>query len=292
MHKLARRALRLSLLGGLAAGALAALPAAGHATTVSAAASAAAAGTSSASVRVVGGLLQLDYLGSTDANNVMITLESGTNALRISDSVRIVPGAGCVNAPGDLTTARCSVGITRIAARLGAGADRFISLVPLQGTVEGDAGDDVFRPSQSKGTVGAATSRILYAGGTGEDTADYSGVAASGAGGTTGVTVTLDQAFNDGRPADGSRPADQDNVQAENLTGSSFGDRFTGDGLANKLVGGNGRDDLSAAGGADLIDLRDTTGDHLSFCGGGQDVALIDPGARDRVSVDCETVQQ
>ncbi|MET8869021.1 hypothetical protein ABZW11_39360 [Nonomuraea sp. NPDC004580] len=43
--------------------------------------------------------------------------------------------------------------------------------------------------------------------------------------------------------------------------------------------------------GADLIDLRDTTGDHLSFCGDGQDVALIGPGARDRVGVDCESVR-
>ncbi|MGP4100907.1 hypothetical protein [Nonomuraea sp. KM90] len=283
MRTLKRRALHLSLLGGLAVGALAALPATGHA----------AAGTSSASVRVVtGGLLQLDYTGSADANNVLITLESGTNALRISDSVNITPGAGCVSAPGDLTTVRCSVGITRIAARLGEGADRFVTQVPLAGTVEGDGGDDVFRPSRSKGTVGAATSQILYAGGAGEDTADYSGVPATGPNGTTGVRVSLDFAGNDGREADGSRPADKDNVQTENLVGGSFGDTLTGDAQNNRLTGGNGRDTLSAGRGNDVIDLRDNVSDHLSSCGEGTDLALADPGAGDNVSVDCETVQR
>ncbi|UBU09844.1 hypothetical protein [Nonomuraea gerenzanensis] len=283
MHPLKRRALHLSLLGGLAVGALAALPAAGHA---------ASAGTSSASVRVVsGGLLQLDYVGSADSNKVLITLESGTNVLRISDSVNITPGAGCVSAPGDLTTARCSAGITRISARLGEGADRFTSLVPLQGYVEGDGGDDVFRPGQSKGSVGAATSRIMYFGGLGVDTADYQGVPATGPTGTDGVNVSLDFRYNDGRAADGARPADEDNVQTENVVGGSFGDRLTGDDLNNRLTGGNGRDLLSSGRGDDVIDLRDDTGDQSSSCGEGTDVALIDAGARDRVSVDCETVQ-
>ncbi|MGW3345288.1 hypothetical protein ACWDA3_18405 [Nonomuraea rubra] len=283
MNTLKRRAVRLSLLGGLAAAALAALPAAGHAT---------AAGTSSASVRVVsGGLLQLDYVGSADANKVLVMLESGTNALRISDSVAITPGAGCVSAPGDPTTVRCSVGITRILARLGEGADRFTSLVPLQGYVEGDGGNDVFRPSQSKGTVGAATSRIMYFGGLGDDTADYQGVPATGPTGTDGVRVSLDFRYNDGRAADGTRPADEDNVQTENVVGGSFGDTLTGDDLNNRLTGGNGRDSLTAGRGNDVIDLRDDTGDQLSFCGEGTDVALIDAGARDRVGADCETVQ-
>jgi Ca2+-binding RTX toxin-like protein len=284
MSTLKRRAMHLSLLGGLAIGALAALPATGHA---------AAAGTSSASVRAVsGGLLQLDYTGSADANRVLITLEPGTDVLRISDSVTITPGAGCVPAPGDLTTVRCSAGITRILARLGEGADRFTSLVPLQGYVEGDGGDDVFRPGQSKGTVGAATSRILYSGGPGEDTADYQGVPATGPNGNDGVRVSLDFRHNDGREADGARPADEDNVQTENVVGGSFGDTLTGDDLNNRLTGGNGVDTLSAGRGNDVIDLRDGTGDLRSSCGEGTDVAVVDAGARDNVNLDCETVQR
>ncbi|MEV5502300.1 hypothetical protein AB0M50_43565 [Nonomuraea fuscirosea] len=115
-----RSALALPLIGGLAADALAA-------TAVTAQAQAgASAGTSSASVRVInGGFLQLDHVGSADANNVLVMLESGTDALRINDSVSIVPGPGCVQAPGDATTVRCSVGVSRILARLGAGADTF-----------------------------------------------------------------------------------------------------------------------------------------------------------------------
>ncbi|MFI7637072.1 hypothetical protein [Nonomuraea sp. NPDC049400] len=124
MKTFKRRALHLSLLGGLAVGALAALPGTGHAT----------AGTSSASVRVVaGGLLQLDYTGSADANRVLIMLESGTNVLRVADSVAITPGPGCAAAAGDPKTVRCSAGITRIAARLGEGADTFTTLVPRRG---------------------------------------------------------------------------------------------------------------------------------------------------------------
>ncbi|NBE93485.1 hypothetical protein FE391_06780 [Nonomuraea sp. KC401] len=93
--------MRLSLLAGVVAGTFAALPGPGHA----------AAGTSSASVQVTGGRLQPRYTGSADANNVLVTLESQTNALRVSDSVTITPGAGCVHAPGDTTTVRCSAGI-------------------------------------------------------------------------------------------------------------------------------------------------------------------------------------
>ncbi|MEV0388385.1 hypothetical protein [Nonomuraea sp. NPDC050643] len=288
MRMLKRRATHLSLLGGLAVGALAALPA--HATTTLSATSSA---TSSATVRVVGGLLQLDYIGSAGANNVLITLEAGTNALRVSDSVAIAPGAGCVPVTGDPTTVRCSVGITRIAARMGAGADAFTTLVPLSGTVEGDGGDDTFRPGRSEGSVGAATSEIMYVGGLGEDTATYQGVPATGPTGTTGVRVSLDFAHNDGRDADGARPADRDNVQVENLIGGSFGDNLSGDAQRNELTGGNGRDTLSAGRGDDVIDLRDGVADHLSFCGEGTgDLAIADRAALDAVSVDCETIQR
>ncbi|MEU8403744.1 hypothetical protein AB0C28_51955 [Nonomuraea sp. NPDC048892] len=285
MRMLKRSALALPLLGGLAAAALAATP-------VTAQAQAGAqAGTSSASVRVVtGGFLQLDYVGSADANNVLIMLESGTNAVRINDSVSIVPGPGCVQAPGDATTVRCSVGISRIGARLGAGADTFTSLVPLTGTVEGDAGDDLFRPSRSDGNL---NSRIMYVGGAGVDTATYQGVPATGPTGGTGVRVTLDGQANDGRDATASRPADQDNVQTENLIGSSAADNLTGDRFANRLTGGNGRDSLSGGLGNDVLDLRDQAADQLSFCGDGiGDTAFADRAALDPVSVDCETVER
>ncbi|MEV5888711.1 hypothetical protein [Nonomuraea fuscirosea] len=221
---------------------------------------------------------------------LLVMLESGTNALRINDSVSIVPGPGCVQAPGDATTVRCSVGISRIGARLGVGADTFTTLVPLIGTVEGDAGDDLFRPSRSEGDQ---NSRIMYVGGAGVDTATYQGVPGTGVTGGTGVRVTLDTRANDGREATASRPADQDNIQTENLIGGSAGDHLTGDRFANRLTGGNGRDTVTAGLGNDVIDLRDQAADHLSFCGDGAgDVAFADRAALDPVSVDCETVER
>ncbi|RVX42334.1 hypothetical protein EDD27_4958 [Nonomuraea polychroma] len=276
-----KQAMHFSLLSGLMVGALAALPGTSHA----------AAGTSSASVRVVtGGFLQLVYTGSADANNVLITLESGTNVLRVNDSVTITPGPGCASAPNDSKTVRCSVGISRIAARLGAGADAFTTLVPLKGTVEGDGQNDTFRPSRSVGP-GASNTEIMYVGGDGEDTATYAGVPATGPTGNTGVHVSLDSAANDGRDSDGVRPADKDNIQVENLIGSSFGDRLSGDGGRNKITAGNGRDTVSAGGGDDVVNVQDQAQENSVSCGEGTgDLALADRFG-DTVNVDCETVQ-
>jgi hypothetical protein len=273
MNTLRHRVLSLALLGGAVAGALATLPATGHAAT---------AGTSSAQVRTNGGQLQLDYTGSADANTVLITTEAG-GAIRVSDSVTIVPGPGCSQADGDPTTVRCSAGIARILARLGDGDDRFRTLVPFQGYVEGDNGNDTFTVGAAEGSV---ASRIMYAGHLGEDTTTYEGASA-------GVTVTLDFAYNDGRPASGTRPADQDNIQTENIVGTSFGDRLTGDRLDNEITPGRGRDTVSGGNGNDLIDVRDGEAENSVQCGdGGADRAVADRAALDPVNADCEQISR
>ncbi|MEV0168626.1 hypothetical protein [Nonomuraea fuscirosea] len=52
---------------------------------------------------------QVDHVVPEPAVTVSLVMpESGTDALRINDSVSIVPGPGCVQAPGDATTVRCS----------------------------------------------------------------------------------------------------------------------------------------------------------------------------------------
>ncbi|MFI7637073.1 hypothetical protein [Nonomuraea sp. NPDC049400] len=142
----------------------------------------------------------------------------------------------------------------------------------------------------SVGSVGHSTSEILYAGGAGADTATYSGVPATGPTGSTGVHVSLDSAGNDGRDAEGARPADKDNIQVENIIGSSFGDTLSGDGGINQITAGRGRDTVSAGGGADLVDVRDDTQESRVSCGDGTDVAVAD--RFDPVNVDCETVQR
>ncbi|MGI5289359.1 hypothetical protein ACQEVF_39305 [Nonomuraea polychroma] len=80
--------------------------------------------------------------------------------------------------------------------------------------------------------------------------------------------VSLDFAADDGRDPDGSRPADKDNVQVENLVGSSFGDRLSGDGGRNKMAQENS--------------MR---------CGDGTGDRAIADRFGDTVDVDCETVQ-
>jgi Ca2+-binding RTX toxin-like protein len=79
-------------------------------------------------------------------------------------------------------------------------------------------------------------------GGSGSDTADYSGAAGA-------VTARIDtqSASNDG---DGSWDYF---TSIENLTGSAFNDLLVGDGNANLLSGGLGRDTLLAGGGNDIL---------------------------------------
>lgn len=273
MNTLKHRALNLSLLGGLAVGMLALTPTVGHT---------AVAGTSSVSVRTNGGQLQLDYIGSADDNNVLVTRESG-GAIRVSDSVTIVPGAGCQSVAGDPTTVRCSAGIPKILARLGNGDDRFRTLVSFTGYVEGDDGNDTFLVGQAEGTT---ASRILYTGHRGEDTTSYELSSAA-----AGVTVKLDTAFNDGRPAEGTRPADQDNINTENIIGTSFGDTLTGDAQGNKITPGRGRDTVSGGAGNDVIDVQDGQAENSVRCDGGTaDKAIADRSAVDTVNADCETI--
>ncbi|GGO74421.1 hypothetical protein GCM10012289_47030 [Nonomuraea cavernae] len=201
----------------------------------------------------------------------------------MSDSVTIVPGAGCLAVAGDPTTVRCSAGIPKILARLGNGRDTFRTLVPFAGSVEGDDGDDTFLVGEAAGTT---ASRILYAGHNGEDTTSYALSSAA-----AGVTVRLDFAFNDGRPAEGTRPADQDNIQTENIIGSSFGDTLTGDALGNTITPGRGRDTVSGGAGNDVIDVQDGQAENSVRCDGGTaDRAIADRVAVDTVNADCETI--
>ncbi|MEO3809595.1 hypothetical protein ABGB17_11395 [Sphaerisporangium sp. B11E5] len=243
--------LRLALVGGVAATAIAAT----LATPVH------AAGQSTVEVRKVGVQLELVYTGSTDANDVLISTDA-TGAIVLSDSVPVVSrDTGCANLPGNNKIVRCSKGIARLVATLGDGADKFNSQVAFIGTVAGGGGNDTFLLGR---ITGSQPSAVVYGGGTGEDTADYS-LSDSAA----GVRVSLDRVGNDGRPAAGGRAADRDDIRVENITGSPFADLLTGDGAANRIEGRRGGDTIRAGGGNDSVLAQDGVADLTVDCGDG-----------------------
>ena len=78
-------------------------------------------------------------------------------------------------------------------------------------------------------------------GGTGTDTADYSGSAAP-------VDVNLATGTGTGGAAEGDSY-----TEIENVTGSAFNDTITGDGTDNSLSGGDGDDSLDGGAGNDTL---------------------------------------
>jgi hypothetical protein len=127
-----------------------------------------------------------------------------------------------------------------------------------------------------------------------------------------GVSVSLDNLPNDGRPGEG------DNVHSgvRQVFGTTSGDSLTGDAEPNLLDGNRGPDVLTGRGGDDGI-LGDDGSDVLKggpgadflnggpgddrlytrdgqrdtvYCGGGFDVARVDPV--DKVAKDCEIIRR
>ena len=103
----------------------------------------------------------------------------------------------------------------------------------------GEDGNDKF----VQGDTASANGSDLLVGGSGTDTATYSGRAG-------GVTVDVDGQFDDGQALE------QDNVSrdVEAVEGSSYNDTLTGNELANTLRGGAGNDKLTGLLGNDTLD--------------------------------------
>ena len=76
------------------------------------------------------------------------------------------------------------------------------------------------------------------------------------------------------------------------VIGSTGDDVVTGNGAANDIFDGEGRetdtDKISGAGGGDLIDVQDGAGDDTVACGAGRDTAYFDEGDELVVPGDCE----
>jgi Ca2+-binding RTX toxin-like protein len=98
-------------------------------------------------------------------------------------------------------------------------------------------------------TLYAGVGNNVLDGSTGTDTVSY----AYGVSGTTGVTVSL--ALTSAQDTGGS--ASDTLVGIENLTGSAYADRLTGNNLDNVLDGGAGVDTMSGGDGSDTYHVRD-----------------------------------
>ncbi|MFI6705332.1 hypothetical protein ACIBF7_02785 [Nonomuraea sp. NPDC050478] len=258
MNSIKRGVTRVALLGGLAAGVLAAMPAAGNAVA------------GEPTVTRSGVTVTITAPNIARADNVTVQEVSG----RLHVFGAVVAGTGCTTVSAN--EVNCGSGVTTVNAALGAGNDRFSSLVGVRGTVDGGTGGDVFLAGRGFRGTG-----LTYVGGGGADTVDY------GSSGTP-VKVSKNGAADDGRPG-----VDLDNVASdvETVRGTVGADTLIGHSGADTLIGDQGADTLDGKGGDDVIDARDVQGtkDTLVDCGTGTDQAFADQAD---APVSCETVSK
>lgn len=112
--------------------------------------------------------------------------------------------------------------------------------------LDGRSGDDILRGNGGSDTLIGGLGKNVLAGGAGVDAASYADA-------TAGVKVSLAKT---GFQATGGAGTDR-LTEIENLIGSAFNDRLTGNGRANILTGGLGNDVLNGGGGRDTADYSD-----------------------------------
>ena len=113
----------------------------------------------------------------------------------------------------------------------------------LQGsdTLVGNGGNDTLRGQAGNDWLLGGAGADALDGGTGIDTASYANATGS-------VVISLA-----GGPNSGGFGVGDTIVNVENLVGSNFTDRLTGDAGANRIVGGGGNDTLIGGGGGDQL---------------------------------------
>ena len=210
-------------------------------------------------VTVIGGVLRIDSLSSTDVNVMTIAPAPSPGAIRVTDSVTILSGLNCsiVNS----TTTDCTgVGSINIGTSTGLGSQSDSlttnALITQPMSVLGGLGADTMTTGAGNDTFNEGSSTSggdTFNGGAGTDAVTY-------ASRSNAITATVNDTVGDGEAAEN----DDIRTDVENVTGGSAGDSLTGDGDANSLDGQAGDDTLTGGLGADgLIGGLDT--DTASF---------------------------
>ncbi len=112
----------------------------------------------------------------------------------------------------------------------------------LDNRLYGGAGSDVLQGEGGNDTLEGGAGADTVDGGSGRDTASYEGS-------SVGVRVDLSSGTGSGGDAEGDTL-----VNVEDVVGSDFDDRLTGNAWANAISGGEGDDWLEGGAGADVID--------------------------------------
>jgi Ca2+-binding RTX toxin-like protein len=139
-------------------------------------------------------------------------------------------------------------------------------------SMNGGGGNDTLRGNDGNDSLDGGAGADLLSGGGGSDLVTY-------ATRTAGVVVSIDGVANDGQPAAGTTPAENDNVltDVERLAGGAGNDRLTGSDAANTIGGGAGNDTIFGLGGNDAIE--GSAGNDVIWGGAGSDSLYGGPGA-------------
>ena len=214
-----------------------------------------------------GAVLELDINAFTmnGGDRISTTADLDFDFSEIELDVRLGPGVGEV--PGQVLIIETTGSITPFDIDLRAVDNKLYQLRSVEGmgvflalqglVIEGSAGDDVQTGGSGDDTFRASLGADRIDGRGGIDTVDYSGAVA--------VTVNLNTGETAGDPAAGDSFA-----SIENLIGSNFEDRLTGDDRANRIEGGARSDTLNGGRGAD--ELLGETGDDQILGGIGNDL--------------------
>jgi hypothetical protein len=154
-------------------------------------------------------------------------------------------------------------------------------------TISGLGGNDRICGGDGADKMIGGNGADIISGQAGADTADYGGR-------TAGVTVSLDNAANDGNSNDGPAGA-RDNVRTdtENVNGGSGADTLTGSAVKNSFAGNSGADVFNGLGGIDTVSyLTRNVGVTVDIDGVADDGNANDgpAGARDNVMPDIENL--
>jgi Ca2+-binding RTX toxin-like protein len=201
-------------------------------------------------------------------SQVEFPIASGTFYFVVDDSITVTPGAGCTDGTTAGTTidkAACpKAGLTLIDAGGNNGNDEVTianSVTGVTGKITGNDGTDKLQGGDNINEVlTGGTGPDEFNGGTGGiDRADYTGH-------NSDVTITMDNAANDGSSSDMNGDNVKDSLEEvlsgngnDTLVGNANENFLDGGGGSDLLIGGKDGDNLGGGSGRDTANYSDHT---------------------------------